>query len=505
MNVPAPSRSRIALGLVGLAAVSALLRTGIAGTGYWTDEGLTVGIADASLLDLPVQLSRDGSPPLYYALLHGWMAVFGDGESATHALSLLFALAGIPAAWWAARAQLGERVAWVAAALAATNSFLTEYAQETRPYALAVLLSLLLAGAYLRGFVGRDRRWLAPTALLAAAIALTHHWGLHMLAGLAGATAVMALRTPSASRRAMLRDGSLVALGAAALYAPWLPLTLAQVRRTGAPWSTIPGPAELADVVIVPLGGVLPATLVLASAAFAVLRARRSGTWSAEWPAPAVLAAAAALAFSLAFAGALMEPGWAGRYLAALTGPLLLAAAWGLGRAGAPGAIVLGAVLVLWAADGPSAPKSNVRELAASFAGKLDRRDLVIAAHPEQVGVMRYYLGARPGYATTLGPQTDPRTMDWRDALRRLRAADPAGTLARVRAGRPGRVLLMLPVNTPTKNRRTPWIRLVRQRARAWQRLLDADPGLRRVAALPGPGDRTPPPRGIRAVLYEPL
>jgi len=63
----------------------------------------------------------------------------------------------------------------------------------------------------------------------------------------------------------------------------------------------------------------------------------------------------------------------------------------------------------------------------------------------------------------------------------------------------------MLPVNTPTKNRRTPWIRLVRQRARAWQRLLDADPGLRRVAALPGPGDRTPPPRGIRAVLYEPL
>ena len=48
--------------------------------------------------------------------------------------------------------------------------------------------------------------------------------------------------------------------------------------------------------------------------------------------------------------------------------------------------------------------------------------ELVISTHPEQVPVLRYYLG--PGYrwATTLGPVPDPQIFDWRDAVARLRA-----------------------------------------------------------------------------------
>lgn len=499
------SRAGMAVGLIALVALSALLRTRIAGAAYWTDEGLAVGIAGASLLDLPGYLSQDGSPPLHYALLHVWMAAFGDGERATHGLSLLCALAAVPAAWWAARAPLGERAASIAAALVATNSFLTEYAQETRPYALVALLSILLAGAYLRAFDGGDRRWLIPTALLAAAIALTHHWGLHLLAGLAVATAVMAARARTPRRSAMVRDGLLVAVGATALYAPWLPVTVEQVRRTGAPWSTVPGLDDLTDVLVVPLGGVLPAVLVLVAAALAVARSRRSHARADECRAPAALTVAAAAAFAFAFAGAVLEPGWAGRYLAALTGPMLLAAAWALGRAGLTGTIAMAAVIALWSVDGAPAPKSNVRELATTLGGRLQRGDVVIAAHPEQIAVTRHYLGAGPRYATTLGPQADARAMDWREALPRLRAAEPAGTLASVLPARPrGRVLLLLPVEAATENRNTPWIRLARRRARAWERLLDAEPGLERVAVLPRAGDPDPPARGARAVLYEP-
>ena len=46
-------------------------------------------------------LGQDGIPPLYYLLLHGWMPVFGTGEAATRALSLLFALLAVPASFWA--------------------------------------------------------------------------------------------------------------------------------------------------------------------------------------------------------------------------------------------------------------------------------------------------------------------------------------------------------------------------------------------------------------------
>ena len=87
------SNARIAapLGIGVLLAVSVLLRTPELGTGFWIDEGLSVGIADRPLGDIPGVLRQDGSPPLYYTLLHLWLGVAGRSEESVHALSLLFA------------------------------------------------------------------------------------------------------------------------------------------------------------------------------------------------------------------------------------------------------------------------------------------------------------------------------------------------------------------------------------------------------------------------------
>jgi mannosyltransferase len=65
---------------VVLAAVGAtlLLRTGILHSGYWIDEAITVGIASHGAGENPGLLRLDGSPPLFYLLLHGWMAVAGS-------------------------------------------------------------------------------------------------------------------------------------------------------------------------------------------------------------------------------------------------------------------------------------------------------------------------------------------------------------------------------------------------------------------------------------------
>src|SRR5215210_3760214 len=120
-------------------AFSVVLRIRDIDAGFWIDEGLSVGIADRPLADIPGVLRLDGSPPLYYMLLNVWMELFGRSESATHALALVCAVLAVPAAWWAARA-FGTTAAWVAALLMATNPFVTQYAQETRMYALVVLL-----------------------------------------------------------------------------------------------------------------------------------------------------------------------------------------------------------------------------------------------------------------------------------------------------------------------------------------------------------------------------
>jgi mannosyltransferase len=64
-----------ALGLIVL--LSVLLRIRELGIGYWMDEGLSVGIADRPVGDIPGVMRQDGSPPLYYVLLHFWIRVFG--------------------------------------------------------------------------------------------------------------------------------------------------------------------------------------------------------------------------------------------------------------------------------------------------------------------------------------------------------------------------------------------------------------------------------------------
>ena len=75
---PAPVLAPLALG--ALVVVSLLLRTRELDVGFWIDEGISVGIADRPLIDIPGTLRLDGSPPLYYMLLHVWMQVAGTSR-----------------------------------------------------------------------------------------------------------------------------------------------------------------------------------------------------------------------------------------------------------------------------------------------------------------------------------------------------------------------------------------------------------------------------------------
>src|SRR3954447_7710564 len=242
-------------GLSALVVLSALVRTRELGVGLWLDEGLSIGIADRPLADIPGALRQDGSPPLYYLLLHGWMQLAGRSEAATHALSLLFALLAVPVAFWAARPLLGERAAWAAALLTALNPFLGDYAQETRMYSLLVLLALITAACWVRALAvdapapERSARAAAavrrgPTlgfSLAYAAMLYTHNWALFFGAAAAGAWVVLIAAAPRDQRSRLLRTG-LIGYGVAlVLYLPWLPSLLYQIAHTGTPWASAPG------------------------------------------------------------------------------------------------------------------------------------------------------------------------------------------------------------------------------------------------------------------------
>src|SRR4051812_49753118 len=130
LRTRAVSSAKVAVpvGLGALVVLSLLLRTTQLGIGFWIDEGLSVGIADRPLGDIPEALHKDGSPPLYYMLLHFWLDLAGDSEQGVRALSLLFALLAVPGGYLAGGAVGGGAEAgWVTAVLLALQPFLSQF------------------------------------------------------------------------------------------------------------------------------------------------------------------------------------------------------------------------------------------------------------------------------------------------------------------------------------------------------------------------------------------
>lgn len=481
---PATRASSIAAGAVALAllvAVSLILRTRELDGPFWIDEGLSVGIGSYPLTEIPGVLVQDGSPPLYYMLLHVWMNVFGSGVTATHVFSLLFALLSIPAALWAAGSLFGRRAGWAAAALAAVNPFLTIYAQETRMYSLMAFLSIVATAAFLHAFVFRRRRYVPVFAALLAVMLYTHNWTLFYAAAALIALALIA-RT-SSDRRGVVRDGA-IAFGAAAIvYLPWVPTLLEQARHTGAPWSRTPGFEQLAGGFLVVLSGQgAVIAIVIAGGLGLVALARRT---SASPERTAIFAAftIAAGTLVIAWISSQIAPAWANRYLGVLVGPVLLLAAALVPRAGRFGLAALAVVLLFWIPFQPDTMKSNAAKLGTLYAADVEPGDVVLVTQPEQVPVLAYYFGYDQAWATPLGLFPDSRIMDWRDVLGELEAATPATTLEPLLADLPvgGRVFLIRPLVRDRRAWSAPWTSLVRLRSREWAFALARDGRFRRT------------------------
>jgi mannosyltransferase len=458
-----------AAGLLAVAAVAAMLHAHALGAPLWIDEGISIGIASHPLADIPSVLREDGSPPLYYLLLHVWMSAFGSSETATHALSLTFLALAVPAAVWAAWTPFGAPAGAIAGALIGLNPYAAQYADETRMYSLVLLLAVLATGAFVRAFVLRRRRHVALFGVLLAALLYTHNWALFYAA--AAGLAYLGLLAAGPDRRTLLRDGALAFGAAALLFAPWLPTLAYQAAHTGAPWSHVPSPRSLTHALTRMWSGVVPETLVLLVAGGGAFELLRRGSAQQRRATLAVLATAA-LTLLLAYAWShASSPAWALRYLVIVVAPLAVFAGAGLGRTGVLGIATVAVVLVFSWHGHPSiaalSHKSNVRHVARTLAHDLPPGSTVISMQPEQVPALRYYLGPRLRYVSPLGVATDPRVADWRDALHRLQRARFATVIAPLlRTLRPGaRVLLVRPLFARGSSA---WSRAITRESDAW-------------------------------------
>jgi uncharacterized membrane protein len=114
--------------------VGGLLRVLLLGNkGMWLDETFSVWLANHSVADMLQWIVRiDQHPPLYYLLLHYWIALNGDTPYDVRLLSVLFGAGTIPVIYLIGKRMSGVVMGLAAAVLLAFSLFNIYFAQETR-------------------------------------------------------------------------------------------------------------------------------------------------------------------------------------------------------------------------------------------------------------------------------------------------------------------------------------------------------------------------------------
>lgn len=187
--------------------------------GLWFDEGWSWHLATMPLDAMARTTAADRSPPLYYALLHGWILLGGDSAFTMRFLSALADTAAVALTAGLALALTRSRAAALSSsALYAALPFAVWYAQETRMYALVAALGAASSLALWRWLRTGNWRWLVSSTALLGLAAYSHYYAVFLLPahGLVVLVRALPQRVWMMGRYALAASGLVVAL------LPWL-------------------------------------------------------------------------------------------------------------------------------------------------------------------------------------------------------------------------------------------------------------------------------------------
>lgn len=123
---------------IAITLIGGWLRVFLLGNkGMWLDETFSVWLANHSVLDMMQWMIKiDQHPPLYYLLLHYWIAHYGDTPYYARLFSALFGTITIPIIYLIGKRISGVLVGLAAAVFMCFSTFNIYYSQEARMYTL---------------------------------------------------------------------------------------------------------------------------------------------------------------------------------------------------------------------------------------------------------------------------------------------------------------------------------------------------------------------------------
>lgn len=198
---------------------------------YWLDEIASLQyVTTRSLGQVIVELLFvDRHPPLYYALLDGWVALFGTGEATVRLLSALFGIAALPVMYALGKRLYDEQVGLLAAGLLAVSGLHLQQSQNARMYSLLVLATLASMYWFVRLRESADRLTAAGYLVSTAVLSYTHVFGLFVVAAQNGTVLTSRLRSDDGEWPVPLRQWLGLEIGVGLLVLPYLVVLSQQV------------------------------------------------------------------------------------------------------------------------------------------------------------------------------------------------------------------------------------------------------------------------------------
>lgn len=447
---PLGARLRVLAAPGGVALAMAAVVVGcvlrfIAPAGLWLDETLSVNISRLPLTQIPGALVQDGSPPLYYYLLHYWMLVFGQGDFAVRALSGVVSVSTLPLMWAAGRRAGGRAAGWAALLLVACSPWAIYYATDTRMYSLMAFEAVAFYLIARRALEFPSRGRLVAVTLITAALMYTHYWDLYLVVA-GGAWALWrawrerrtgrcpAPAYPKAARKIVLA----MAVGGV-LWLPWAPVFVFQALHTGTPWTSPPGPENLLSVFSyfggVGYWGTLLTFILFASVALAAFG--RPGPSSTSVVIEARVQERSSFVLFLVLgtlgtavaAGMLTGAAFDNRYIAVVFPLFILVCALGVSNFGArtmvSGTLAVACVAGVFAARVQNAqPRTQAVVVAADLNRLAQPGDMVLYC-PDQLGPAVDRLLTVPNVTEVSFPRMNgPQRIDWVDYTKTIKATD---------------------------------------------------------------------------------
>lgn len=210
------------------------------------DEAFALLFAQQPLGEmLPSLATIEPHPPLYYATLHLWTSLLGQGEFAARFLSVLVSILMIPMIYRLGAVLCGVKAGWLAALLGAINPFLIWHSQDVRMYSMLACLGLgsvlLFSLALERGSKSGEKGLWVGYVILTVGALYVHYFSLFILAiedltflclylfpGRRGreettdSPAALDVEPGSKGQRHLLRRWLVTQAVIAILYIPWL-------------------------------------------------------------------------------------------------------------------------------------------------------------------------------------------------------------------------------------------------------------------------------------------